>query len=777
MKTKLFRTNEGRSGREEVASGGACPEQSVGDLAMTHGTRALMWSWLPLLRRGLGGGVLLLCCLVCTFAHAQKKTFVRDYTYQASELDSKVSARTNAIAEMRNILLSEVGQYIHVETSLETNETSQDFSQKIEAITAGIVEMKILPEWERWDGATYYIKAEMTVDPAEVNKRIAEVLNDKQQTQEVEEARKRVKDAEAKIVELKELAIAGNRNNAQLQADYQYQTRILESNEYLMRGNIALSNGWDKEAIEEYNKAHAQMPNNEATHLFMGGIYGKVHTEDGCNLSIKSYKKYLETNPNSAEVWILVGNTCRYCDRDIWGYNCSYAYYYEKAIQYYKNVIMSDPSNAAAYDKLAEISEALGKSSEARTYSNKAAELRKKEQEREMTFHTVSGVVTNKKGKPLAGVSIVRTSGQGASDKYTITDADGKYTISARMDDELAFSFLGFYTEYVSFSGNTTINVRMQKYSKGHGGGTFLSYIYDSSPLKAAGPMHGVSLFAFRNYRWGWYASFRANSSFFQAKPTQPVSAFAFNVGAILRPSNIMSLYFGPGIGQNKYNDVADASTKKDDEWYFNPEAGAVLNFRYFSLFGGLKYPLPKNDQYEKILFSAGAGVNIGNNDNADELEDGAGDYIGYPFWSYMIDIPVSSTTANPPGFIGITGGLINNIGGVYFSFRGNAFMFGGGKFNDDESARAHFSLSGGGLIRLLYPVYLSVGLGAYWEWSNQTPTWGWNFPNATAYLTPEIGLNILCYNSVLLSFGRTFPGFTNDKVIYTAGIGWVIKE
>jgi hypothetical protein len=47
--------------------------------------------------------------------------------------------------------------------------------------------MKVLDE--RWDGATYYIKAEMTVDPKDLERRIAEVLNDKQKTKELEEAR------------------------------------------------------------------------------------------------------------------------------------------------------------------------------------------------------------------------------------------------------------------------------------------------------------------------------------------------------------------------------------------------------------------------------------------------------------------------------------------------------------------------------------------------------------------------------------------------------------
>jgi hypothetical protein len=290
--------------------------------------------------------------------------------------------------------------------------------------------------------------------------------------------------------------------------------------------------------------------------------------------------------------------------------------------------------------------------------------------------------------------------------------------------------------------------------------------------------MHGVSLFNFgdSDSRWGWYASFRANSSFFEAQPTQPISAFAFNAGAILKLFKPVSLYFGPGIGNNSHrydsyswND-GEWKTKTDSEWFFNPEMGIALNFHYFTLFGGLKYPLPKNDQYEKILYSAGAGINISG--YYDDLED------DHTFLSYMIDIPVSATSTNPPGFIGLAGGIINEIGGGYLSFRGNTLMFGGGGY-DDESTRAHIALTGGGLIRTFYPIYLSLGIGAYWEWSKQSEqsSFGiFHWRKKTAYLMPEIGLHILCYNRVLLSFGRAFPGFRNDKVIYTAGIGLVLE-
>ena len=148
-------------------------------------------------------------------AYAQKKTFTRDYTYQASEDDSRNSARVNATTQMRNILLREVGEFVRAKRTFKQTATSQDYVEKIEAITAGIVEMKTLKE--SWDGSHYYIQAEMTVDLKDFERRIAEVLNDRQRTKDLEDAYKRIREQETEmkklqieIAELKRLSETGN---------------------------------------------------------------------------------------------------------------------------------------------------------------------------------------------------------------------------------------------------------------------------------------------------------------------------------------------------------------------------------------------------------------------------------------------------------------------------------------------------------------------------------------------------------------------------------------
>jgi superkiller protein 3 len=273
----------------------------------------------------------ILCVLLCTASlHAQKKTFVRDYTYQANEADSKLTARANATAQMRNILLSEVGQYLHVERTLKQDDTSEEFSQKIEAITAGIVEMKILDE--QWDGATYYIKAEMAVDPKDLERRIAEVLNDKQKTQELEVARKRTSAAETEAERLrKELeATKDEQQRLALKTKYQQTADALSAEEYFTKGNNAYENGFNELAIEYYQKAVAIDPNHAETYHNMGDAYDNLNNYDE---AIRCYKKAIDIDPNYAMAYSNMGSA----------YNN--LKYYNEAIRCYKKAIDIEPSD------------------------------------------------------------------------------------------------------------------------------------------------------------------------------------------------------------------------------------------------------------------------------------------------------------------------------------------------------------------------------------------------------------------------------------------------
>ncbi len=78
----------------------------------------------------------------------------------------------------------------------------------------------------------------------------------------------------------------------------------------------------------------------------------------------------------------------------------------------------------------------------------------------EITFaqqRTVSGVVSDSKGLPLPGVSVVEK----GTTNGTQTDLDGKYSINTSSNKTLVFSFIGMKTKEVIVSGNL-INVKLE---------------------------------------------------------------------------------------------------------------------------------------------------------------------------------------------------------------------------------------------------------------------------------------------------------------------------
>lgn len=102
---------------------------------------------------------------------AQEKVFIKDYFYQASENDSKVSSRQKALIEVKTQILEEIGTYIESYVNYTVESDTKDvsksfFGKEIKQITAGRLEVKVLVE--NWNGVEYYVKAQVVVDPDEI---------------------------------------------------------------------------------------------------------------------------------------------------------------------------------------------------------------------------------------------------------------------------------------------------------------------------------------------------------------------------------------------------------------------------------------------------------------------------------------------------------------------------------------------------------------------------------------------------------------------------------
>ena len=119
--------------------------------------------------------VLTLLCL-SNMATAAVQTYEREYTYQASEADSKLSARAIALQEVKRILLSELGTHVYSLVKMQTSSDGTQLStEEIETLSAGIAQVEILDE--KWNGVTYVLKAQIKADPADVLKSLHDMLD------------------------------------------------------------------------------------------------------------------------------------------------------------------------------------------------------------------------------------------------------------------------------------------------------------------------------------------------------------------------------------------------------------------------------------------------------------------------------------------------------------------------------------------------------------------------------------------------------------------------
>ena len=104
--------------------------------------------------------------LLAVSSAADVKTFVRDYTYNASETDSKVSARQSALQQLQSIVIQEVGVQVQSSFATQENLSNEEFSRQVQAnyqtFARALTKTQILKE--EWNGETFYIKARIEVD-------------------------------------------------------------------------------------------------------------------------------------------------------------------------------------------------------------------------------------------------------------------------------------------------------------------------------------------------------------------------------------------------------------------------------------------------------------------------------------------------------------------------------------------------------------------------------------------------------------------------------------
>lgn len=112
--------------------------------------------------------IILFFMLAPIIEYTQAQSFTREYTYQASELDSKITSREQAIKQLKVELIEYIGVHIKSKIDIQNNSHGVEImNHDIQALSSGFTSNLNIVD-EIWDGKTYYIKASVDVYPSDI---------------------------------------------------------------------------------------------------------------------------------------------------------------------------------------------------------------------------------------------------------------------------------------------------------------------------------------------------------------------------------------------------------------------------------------------------------------------------------------------------------------------------------------------------------------------------------------------------------------------------------
>ncbi len=78
-------------------------------------------------------------------------------------------------------------------------------------------------------------------------------------------------------------------------------------------------------------------------------------------------------------------------------------------------------------------------------------------------IRTITGKAISSEGEPLIGATVLVAN---STDRGTVTDFDGSFTIQAKTGEEVYFSYTGYTTKVVKVGGENTLDVVLETASE-----------------------------------------------------------------------------------------------------------------------------------------------------------------------------------------------------------------------------------------------------------------------------------------------------------------------
>ena len=198
---------------------------------------------------------------------AEIKSLIKEYTYQASELDSKITCRAIALEQVKRELLEELGTYVQSTTVVQNAQIDQD---EIRTISAGVVQTKVLDE--SWDGKSFWLKAEVSADPDEVAASIEKIRNDQKLAEELAESEAEKEAALQEVDRLKAELAQSNADKEKL-AQYNQAVNQLQASDSFEQGTALTVAGDYEGATKAYDRVIYLRPEDPKAYFGRSIVY------------------------------------------------------------------------------------------------------------------------------------------------------------------------------------------------------------------------------------------------------------------------------------------------------------------------------------------------------------------------------------------------------------------------------------------------------------------------------------------------------------------------
>jgi tetratricopeptide (TPR) repeat protein len=270
--------------------------------------------------------------------HAKMQTFEKEYTYNASELDSKSSCRAIALEQVKLLLLQELGVYVQSvfsDKSSSDGKTPDEVRQEITTLVAGVASAEVVEE--KWNGETYWLKARIKADPNEVAKSVEALRKDQQKSAELDKERKRAVGLSLELERMRKELDATKSAAAKVEYARKYNdtAQQLRATDWNEKGMAFLNARRFEDAISVFSKAVGLDPKLALAFNNRGVAY--INVGDN-KRAIEDFKKAIELDPKLSTAYYNRGSSYTNLGGN------------KRAIEDFNRAIELDPKNAMAFN-------------------------------------------------------------------------------------------------------------------------------------------------------------------------------------------------------------------------------------------------------------------------------------------------------------------------------------------------------------------------------------------------------------------------------------------